>query len=551
MTTLPFSPARELGRSRASERVGALAARDGLFQFHFEHRVHLDLPEHLVPVGSEELAEAPTWQDGVLPERKYQSFRHDLPIGSFHPHHRGKWTAHELCHALVGFAWRPDATPLWHATAGRLAELLPVALWYFLDEAGRLRCPQHRGGGALFRTYCRACDQLAGRREPDAELLERGRAFVEDELVAIQRTRTSGVPHAHRWATLDLTSDGIAYARAHGLRLASPGFASYVERFAVADGGWVSSLDELEARVLAVTDALLGGDDPAPLAPSAAHGRARWMLQDLAWRVETVRCQCEGEVADELDGVLDRLAAAIPSTTDPARDAAAEASAALADAFARYVELDDEWELLPPAELVAVGYDLGLGAGSDEGAVLQLADGLRTCTPGSFTLAGTRAGELVAAMMDRDRENPTRDHLADRWAGALESTLGPADAAAQLARYEAALAVVPRRVQPPLPGPGRGRWRLVDGVRLEDFTLDVAGLAEAVQSGTLPAGPALPRTLAIGRAHDGSALVAELEPGVAGMLRSLQDGAELPDLGPEEIATLQELGLIEPVAWVI
>jgi hypothetical protein len=112
------APSSEFLRSPAAMRVGQLAARDGLTLFHFEHRVHLPLPLDWVPEHDPELAEPPQWVGGVLPEAKYQSFQHDSPLGSFHPGHRAKWSTHELCHALVGFAWRrawPSCCP-WRCT---------------------------------------------------------------------------------------------------------------------------------------------------------------------------------------------------------------------------------------------------------------------------------------------------------------------------------------------------------------------------------------------------------------------------------------------------
>ncbi|MEZ4238397.1 MAG: hypothetical protein R3F59_20045 [Myxococcota bacterium] len=136
------APPHELARSPAAAAVGQLAAGAGILLFHHEHRAPLP------PIGEE----PPVWADGVLPEPKYGAFRHDLRIGSFHPGHRAKWTAHELCHALVGFGWRPGASPLFHATAARLAEPAPVVLYYFLDEIGLRRCPRHTG--PLYRSRC-------------------------------------------------------------------------------------------------------------------------------------------------------------------------------------------------------------------------------------------------------------------------------------------------------------------------------------------------------------------------------------------------------------
>jgi len=549
--TVPGAPERELGRSTASMRVGELAAAAGLLQFHFEHRVHLGLPETWVPAHQPERADPPVWADGALPERKYQSFRHDLAIGSFHPMHRGKWTAHELCHGLVGFAWQAGASPFFHATAGRLAELLPVALWYWFDEADRVRCPLHEGGGALFRAYCRECDQMEGRGELRPEVLEQGRAFVAAELDAIGRSVSAGVVSPHRYATLDLSSDGVAYAQAHGPRLASPGFAAWIERFAVRDGGWCDSLDALQARVSGVADALLDGTALAPLAPSPVHGRWRWILQDVAWRIEVVRSQCDRQVAAELNTLLDGLAAATPATIDETRDARAEVQAALSAASLAYQELDRTYELLPPTELFAVGYPLAEGEPGSAGSRAQMLEGLRTCSPASVALSGVRADGLIEAVIQRDWADPRREALADRWAEAVEAECGPGDARSEVARYEAAVAVAPGRIQPPLLGTPRfRRWRMVPGARVLQFSLDVPAIAAAVAEGRLPSGHARPMALVVTKSPSGEALVAEIEPGVAEMLLGLGDGGELP-MTADVVAELQQIGAITPVAYVV
>src|SRR5690606_27464471 len=116
---------------------------------------------------------------------------------------------------------------LFHALAAWLAELLPVALWYFFDEADLARCPRHQRAGPLFQTYCEACERaaLAGPREPDREsrrLLREGRRYVERELRAIARSRRLGRAEGTRFATIDLAEDALQYAAAHGARLRAP-----------------------------------------------------------------------------------------------------------------------------------------------------------------------------------------------------------------------------------------------------------------------------------------------------------------------------------------
>jgi len=546
------APARELSRSRAGSRVGELAAQAGLFQFHFEHRAHLGLPEHWVPQHQPELADPPTWRDGILPERKYQSFRHDLLIGSFHPQHRGKWSVHELCHGLVGFGYATNATPMFHATAARLAELLPVALWYWFDEADRLRCPLHQGGGALFRTYCRACDLMDGHTSLDTSLIEQGQAFLSAELSAIAKTVETGVLVPHRFATLDLASDGVAYASAHGPRLASLGFASWIERFAVKGGGWWDSLESLQSRVISVAEALVTeGSQPPLLAPTPAHGRWRWILQDISWRIQIVRSQCDDEVAAELLALLDVLAEATPATVDAARDARAEVSQALVEAAHRYTELDERFELLPPSELFAVGYEIDEDMPWLEGSLDQLEQGLKTSAPASLASVGGGADEVLRDLVEQDRAEPRRSALTDRWAESLERVLGPGDPRSQLARYEAAVVVAPTRITPPLLGEARDhRWVLVPGVRVELFSFDVSAMASQDVVGDGLNGFERRVAIVVTRSNDGGALAAEIETEVAELLLNLGLGGELP-LHAEVIAELQSIGVITPAAYIV
>ena len=215
---IPGAPEAELDRSPAARRVGTLAAASGLRLAHWEHRVQLEQPEGWQPVNRPDLGQPSTWVDGVLPETKFRTFRLDRRIGSFNPSHRAKWTAHELLHGLVGFGWRPDGTALFHATAARLSEVLPVALWYFFDEAGLARCDRHTGQGPLFGTFCPACERAAQQGPAagtDPELVEQGRAFVQRELDACDKSARTGRVWPNRWATIDLSSDGLAYAASH------------------------------------------------------------------------------------------------------------------------------------------------------------------------------------------------------------------------------------------------------------------------------------------------------------------------------------------------
>ena len=215
MSSVLGAPQHELSRSPAAKRIGDLAQGSQLFLFDYERRHHLDPPEAWLPADRPDLEATSSWEAGSLVEPKYMSFRHDLLVGSFHPGHRAKWTTHELCHGLVGFYWSPEATDLSLALGARLAEALPVALWYFLDEAGLQRCAAHAGDGPLLSAFCPAYEAAAraGARavdEEDERWLREGRAFLERELERIASSREQGRPISHRLGSLDLSSDGLA-----------------------------------------------------------------------------------------------------------------------------------------------------------------------------------------------------------------------------------------------------------------------------------------------------------------------------------------------------
>ncbi len=511
------APDGEYTRSPAALGVARLAASDGLFAFHFEHRHHLELPEEWSdddPVA---------WRGGVLPERKYQSFQHELAVASFHPSHRAKWGTHELCHGLVGFAWRPDATPLFHATAARLAELLPVALWYFFDEAFLGRCRDHQGGGALFRTMCGPCELCARPVSVDPGGLSRiqeGIEFMKRELDAIRRSRTHGRPIPHVYGTLDLCSDGLAYAQAHSARLGSEAFGGWIDRFAVHGGGWSAELDELEARVLEVLHGLLLGETVGALAPSAESGRDRWVRQDLGARLLLVHSETDGDCAESLLTLVDRLAD----------------GADIQAIVNGYRELEEAFYVPSPGELFAVGYPLVPGFGSD---VEQLEAGVRSALPATSAWAGEDLTGMVAEFAKIDVNS--RSGIGERFANWLV-VHGP-EVASDVARFEAAMAHPPpsdvsrNRVL----GVGPGPYTLAEGARLLRFGWDPTALRDALLSGqAVPA--RRPHALVVGQSGD-EWVMAEIDLATAS---AIDAGVALSsDVG----RGLAELGLCSPASW--
>lgn len=425
------APAHEHLRSRAAQRVARLGQRSNLFFSHFEQRAQLPAPPTWLGAGAE--SESPRFAAGVLAEPKYQAFRHDLLVASFHPSHRAQWTAHELCHGLVGFAYKPGATMLFHVLAAWLAELLPVTLWYFFDEADLTRCPRHHHAGPLFQTYCESCERaaLAGPREPDRETASKmrdGRRYLKRELAAIARSRRLGRVEGTRFATIDLAEDALQYAHAHGPRLRAPEMERFCAQFFSARQGLHASLDALEARVIAVAAAIC---DEAPLAPWRAT-RWDWAAQDVGYRLLGVRARQTGSVGSALDALIDALAS-------ERNERGLSACVRDYEALVRDAGASRKRTGLPrPERLFGVGYALPGGYGRD---LTQLRQGIASACPASMAALGEAAEPCVRAFVEA--EAPERAPLGKRFARYLARTQpGPV---AELCAVEAAIAHAPTR----------------------------------------------------------------------------------------------------------
>ena len=528
---IPNAPTEELLRSPAARRIGELAHQSGLLLSHFESRHHLPLPEHWIPVGRPDLVGNPEWRGGHLREHKYTHFRYDNPVGSFNPGHRAKWTTHELCHALAGFAWCPEASPLFYCLAGRIAEVLPVALWYFFDEANLRRCPAHAGAGPLFNTFCAACEEYAAQGPepgpPDPQWIERGRAFVEAELDAIQRTRETGIAHSHRYATIDLHSDALAWTAAHRQRLESPEFARFRERFLEPTHGAHDSLDSFMDRVRELCDDLAGGPAAKPL----GGDRGLWVAQDIAWRLTMIIAECEGEVVEGLEELVTHLAMS-PTIQS------------VADIIDAYHVLGEEWVLPSPDDLFAVGYALPGGYGF---ATEQVAQGIASVCPGTAALLEDTFEPLVDEFVRS--APPQRQPVARRFATYLQQVTP--GTAADLARYEAAIshpgAPDPEADALGATAPGDVHHvRLSDGVELLNLETDLTEFIGGEQDGG--------RHLVVRKTSGGEVVIAEVTPETAAILNVLQEqgsaATETLGISPPELDALRHLGVIKPASWL-
>ena len=498
-------PHFESSRSRAAAWVERQARRHGLPMAHFEYREALPLPEEWLPEGRADLGQVPGWRSGVLPESKYQSYRHDLWVGSYHPSHRAKWTAHEWMHGVQGFVWQPDASPFFHALAAWQAEILPVALWYYFDEADLQRCPLHQGQGPLFGVFCRDCEDAA--RQPgafDASWWRRGQDFVERQLEGVRASIRSGRLQSRRVATLDLASDGLAYAAAHQRRLNSHAFRLLMERFPPT----TTDLEAFAERIEALTQALVDGRDVEPLVDES-----RCVAQDLAWRILTVWTETDGEVAAGLLDLVDGLAQG-------------HAPSAIR---AQYDALHSEWILPEPQRLFACGYPLEPGLGLSQAQVL---DGLASALPKTLAQGGR---EEVERFVASDRLE--RVHLARRFAASLKRS-GRAELAG-LAALEAALADPPPADLEALSlrtAPVEGPWRLGRGHELVRTPFDGV---RALQGDDLVGPPS--SVLVVRDASDEVQLLSLDEP-TADWLEAL-NGEPPP---AETLDALRALGVIVP-----
>ena len=108
----------------------------------------------------------------------------------------------------------------------------------------------------------------------------------------------------HHYHSLELASDGLGYAAAHGPRLDSPSFARFVDLFCTEGEGWFSSLNALQARIDDLMDDLCGG------APARAWQATpwTWIAQDIGWRLLQVEADCGGSLRDRMDELIRHLA---------------------------------------------------------------------------------------------------------------------------------------------------------------------------------------------------------------------------------------------------
>jgi hypothetical protein len=352
--------------------------------------------------------------------------------------------------------------------------------------------------------------------------MEQGRAFVERELDAIRRSLRVGRMVPHRYHSLELSSDGLGYAAAHGPRMDSEEFACFVRLFCTEGSGFFSSMEGLQSRVETLTEDLCGGRSAEPWTGNSWT----WIAQDIGWRLLQVRADCGGELREEMDQAIEALAA------HPTRTG-------VESAISSYAAMEGRWVMPPGQEVFATGYSLPGGHGH---ALQQIEAGVESALPMTAALLGAHFSERILEFAHSDAFE--RKPLGRRFLSTLEP--GPL---ADLARLEAALShAAPADLEAAtlrcvVPGP----YRFRSGLELLSFhcRVDRALDPDWRAAPTLPEPLDAPLHLAVFREPDGEVQVMELSEETMAGLRNIAEDPEF-ELRGDSIDELLGWGVLLP-----
>lgn len=285
-------PLAEVVASPFAIRAIAMAVAVGGATVHHELRVQVPWPDALQ--GDASIATDPHgyWDAGTLLVGKYRAFAQDEAFARFNPNHMSKWGPHELMHRACGFFWRSDATRWEHYLGARLNELLPVVVWYGLDEVARLdrdgferkREAAQRGASldrALWLTESEA--ELEERLRVGVKHLREGLAHFDREMAAIDQELVEGRPVVAPHPFLDSSSDATAYVVGHFARLSSPGVSSFMGNVLREGEDYTTSIRSYRAQIAETFDSLLADELEFDSVRSGKRRAAR-NLWDLAHR---------------------------------------------------------------------------------------------------------------------------------------------------------------------------------------------------------------------------------------------------------------------------
>ncbi len=349
---------RDYHRSTVAKRIFSLAGDNQLIFAHYEYRWPIPVPESWISERDRHSQGEVHWKNGVLSELKYQSFRHDSVVCNFHPGQSSKWGAHELCHKLVGYAWKKDGDLLFHTLAAWAAEVLPVTVYYFWDEIDCQKCSSHKDFSISPMTFCAACERFSNTTpNKRQDLVRAGWNFLNTQLQAIEASMKSNRLVTAPFMGLDLADDAYYYSLSQYPRMNSVTYQEYMEHM-VPPQIYCSTIETFLQRIRLVAKAIM---EEIPLS-NYGLTRMDWMSLDVGFRALELSENMEETLQPQF---LDHL-----STYMTTKDISGFAAA--------YAELSEEFHLPTVEEFFGVGYNLHPNYGYHH---QQVKDGIESLIP--------------------------------------------------------------------------------------------------------------------------------------------------------------------------
>ena len=413
-------------------RAAAMGIGEGALVARHERRTCLHWRADLRGAAGAIDQEHGEWIGGALVAGRYQSFCLDGAFALMNPNHSARWTAHELLHRAVGFAWAPDLSPWEQYQLSRLAELLPVAHWYGLDRFCRLdeRGPYERAQDAqrpespLTKALWldETAEVLMARVTQCAPMLLSALEHIELELRAYDSERETLRLTPAEHDLLNSSSDALAYVAGHGARLRDADVAQLLQ--AVSWPRPAADYAEMRGRLLTTLDTLLFGE--LVLEPETVHSRA---CGRLLWDI----CQRSVHLLRSVDSIISWDAVA----------SACEAAYA-GDPGPATTMLGQLAATLPRREeILTTGVNATITQDQQITPLEQLEEGVHTVAPATcawLVLCGGLEEVLLSLAA-----SPTRGPLIARLRHIMEARSVEDSVGLQLVRFEMALLAATRR----------------------------------------------------------------------------------------------------------
>lgn len=391
---LDWIPESDQSRSPFARWVFDQAKKRSLFFSHFESRYSLASPEYWGG-SSEEVEKA---FDGIsVIEDKFSHFHTDSLVASFHPGHHPKWSSHELLHNLLGFFYHQGSSDLEKLLGARISESLPVALFYFFDEAWSNKCILHKSSSSFMSEHCQECLNLQEKAGDavDQYLIDSGQEFCRREFLSIKDSLSKGISHELVFHGINLASDAHLYLQKNRQRLKDPAIHKIFENFYDETPMYhnISSFLEHAERLL---ESILKFEDLAQVSLNSTT----YLKQDLAMRLlQLIRLCGEGELAEKLMqgfSILEK-----------------QSEECMIETFvAFYEKIYEDYEIVKPEKFFALGYDFHPIYGHDLQAVES---NLLLCFPEAMRKLGRDESSKLIHTFTRSKEFWQRVSLAKRF----------------------------------------------------------------------------------------------------------------------------------------